>query len=283
MPLHTDIKIMYLNPVGESSDDRMFADMAERYKYPHTSVEVVSLNPATVPPKLTSLEFRSYEALVVADIVKAARQASKEGFQAMAIGCFYDPGLADAREIAGDMAVVAPCQASVTQAMTIANNFSVVIGQDKWADQMGETIRRYGCRDKLASFESVDLRVDDFHKDPERTAGLLKRAARKAFAESRAESIILGCTMEVGFHEEIQQFLAEGTGGPRVPVIDCSIAALKAAENAALRVQLGWTNSRVWGMQPPPEDELRRFDVFQGDYEFGNRIRVPADAIRSDK
>ena len=277
MSLGTDIKIMYLNPVGESSDDRMFADMAREYKYPGTSVDVVSLNPATAPPKMTNLEFRSYEALVVADIVKAARQASRDGYDAMAIGCFYDPALADAREISGDTMVVAPCEASIMQATTIANNFSIIIGEDKWADQMGDTVRNYGYGEKLASFESVGLRVEEFQADPERTASLMQDAGRRAYTEHHAESIILGCTMEIGFYKSLQRFLTEEAGGLNVPVIDCSIAALKAAENAALRKQIGWTNSRVWGMQPPPEDELAKFDIYQDDYQFGNLIHVPAE------
>ena len=277
MSLSTDIKVMFVNPVGASTDDQMFADMAREYKYPGTSVDVVSLNPVTTPPKMTNLEFRSYEALVVADIVKAARQASREGYDAMVIGCFYDPGLADAREISGDTVVVAPCQASIMQATTIANNFSIIIGEDKWADQMRETVYRYGYRDKLASFEAVGLRVEDFQADPERTASLMEGASRRAYTQHHAESIILGCTMEIGFYKNLQRFLTEDAGGLNVPVIDCSIAALKAAENAALRKQIGWTNSRVWGMRPPPEDELEKFDIYQDDYQFGNVVLVPAD------
>ena len=281
MSLNTNIRIMYVNPVGESSDNQMFADMAREYKCPGTSVDVVSLNPATVPPRMTNLEFRSYEALIVADIVKAARQAWKEGYDAMVIGCFYDPGLADAREISGDTLVVAPCQASMMQATTIANSFSIIIGEDKWADQMGDTVRQYGYGDKLASFESVGLRAEEFQADPERTASLMEQAGRRAYRQRHAESIILGCTMEVGFYKSLQRFLTEEAGGRNVPVIDCSIAALKAAENAALRKQIGWTNSRAWGMAPPPEDELSRFDIYQDDYQFGNVVHVPADGSGS--
>ena len=98
----------------------------------------------------------------------------------------------------------------------------------------------------------------------------------RAVEESKAESIILGCTLEVGFYAELQEFL-RARFSANVPVIDCSIAALKAAESAAWQKRIGWTNSRVWGMEPPPEDELERFEIFRGDYEFGNLIKVPAD------
>lgn len=279
MSLDTSINILYLNPAGYSSDNQMFADMAKTYKYPATAVDIVSFNPATVPPKMTDLEFRSYEALIIGDTVKAARQAAKDGYDAMVIGCFYDPALLDAREISGDTIVVAPCQASISQALTIANNFSIIIGEDKWSDQMRDTVYQYGYRDKLASFESVGLRVEDFQVDPERTASLMKHAGRRAYVEHQAESIILGCTMEMNFYRELQQFLSEEAGGLNVPVIDCAIASLKAAEDAALRKQMGWENSRAWGMQPPSEDELAKFDIFQEDYQFGDIVHVPADGM----
>ena len=102
MSMDTSIKVMYLNPVGTSIYDETFAKMVSTYKYPATAVDVVSLNPATVPPKMTNLEYRAYEALIVADTVKAVRQASRENYDAVVIGCFYDPALADAREISGE-------------------------------------------------------------------------------------------------------------------------------------------------------------------------------------
>lgn len=277
MSLNTNIKIMFLNPAGDSSDDRLFANMAKTYKYPSTTVDIVSFNPATVPPKMTNLEFRSYEALIVGDIVKVARQASKDGYDAMVIGCFHDPALATAREISGNTIVVGPCQSSITQAMTLANNFSVIVGEDKWTDQMMDRISEYGYGSKLTSFESVGLRVEEFQTDPERTNSLMKEAVRRAYTQHHAESIILGCTLEIGFYRDLQAFLTEEAGGRNVPVIDCSIAALKAAEDAALRKQIGWHNSRAWSMEPPPEQELSKFDIYQEEYQFGNLIHIPAD------
>ena len=272
-----DIKVMYLNPVGTSAYDEVFADMARRYKCPETTVHVTSLSGSAVSPAMTNLEYRAYEAGIFNETVKAARYCSINDYDALVIGCFYDPALLAAREVAGDTVVVAPCQASISAALNLANNFSVVIGQWKWEDQMKQAVYEYGGRDKLVSFEAVDLRVEEFHEDPQRTRERLERAAYRAVAERRAESIILGCTLEVGFFRELQAYLA-GRLGAFVPVIDPSIAALKAAENAALAKRVGWTNSRVWGMQPPTERELADFGLFQSDWEFGNTLVVAPGA-----
>ena len=194
-----NIKVMYLNPIGSSAYDRVFADMIERYKYPSTCADIVSMNPASVPPGMNNLEYRSYESFIINDTVKAARYASEHDYDAMVIGCFYDPALHDAREISSDTVVVAPCQASIVTALTIANSFSILIGKTKWETQMRQTVHEYGYSDKLASFQAVDLRVAEFHKDPDETRKRLQTAAVEAVQVHKAESIILGCTLEIGF------------------------------------------------------------------------------------
>lgn len=123
------IKVMYLNPVATNDYDQFFAEIAQAHKYPNTEVHVTSLKSALDP--ITNLEYRTYEAIVTADIIRATHQAAQEGFNALAIGCFYDTALHDAREISGEMVVTAPCHASVEIALALSNNFSVIVGQRK--------------------------------------------------------------------------------------------------------------------------------------------------------
>ena len=115
------LKIMYLNPVGNSTYDQVFADMARDHKLPQTEVHVTSLAPSA--GRFTHIEFRSYEAMVTQGIIRAALAAGREGFDAFVIGCFYDTALHDAREVSGDMIVTAPCLASCEIAASLANRF----------------------------------------------------------------------------------------------------------------------------------------------------------------
>ena len=101
------IKVMFLNPVANIDYDPFMAETLAQFKYAGTEAHVTSLNPALGP--ITNLEYRTYEAIVTADIVRATHQAALDGFDALIIGCFYDTALHDAREISGDMLVVAPC------------------------------------------------------------------------------------------------------------------------------------------------------------------------------
>ena len=271
---YSGIHVMYLNPVGNGDFDQTFADMIATYKYPQTTAYVTSFRGDAVPAAMNNLEYRAYESLTISETVKAARYCSRNGIDALVIGCFYDPALEDARELADNAVVVAPCESAIDVALKVSNRFSIIIGQDKWEDQMKQTVHRYGYRDQLASFQSVGLRVVDFHKDPEVTKEKLQAAAMTAVTQHKAESIILGCTLEVGYFTDLQEYLMQELGA-FIPVIDSSIAAFKAGEHAAMFKAIGWKNSRLFGMQPPPEAELKQFNLFQRDIEFGNEIVIP--------
>ena len=262
----TAIKIMYLNPVGFDAYDSFFATMIKENKFPDTEVHVRSLN--TSVGQMDNLEYRTFNALMASDLIKATRQAEKEEFDALIIGCFYDPYLLDAREISGDMVVIGPCQSSIEISLKLANKFSVIIGQKKWKHEMQATIKDYDYNNHLASFRAVGMTVPEFQKDHKVTEEKLMEAAQLAIEKDHAESIILGCTLEFGFFKKIQSRF-------NVPVIDPSLAALKQAEQAAiLKRNYNWKPSRQWSTEAPSDDDIKRFGLFKKDYQFGNNIII---------
>ena len=261
-------KVMYLNPVGTAEYDQVFADMVARYKLPGTEVHVTSLDPSD--GAFTHIEMRSYEAMVTPGILKATRAAAAEGFDALAIGCFYDTALHDAREVSGEMVVTAPCVASCRLATNLSNRFGIIVGRQKWVHQMQSTVNAHGFQEACAGFYAVGLGVNDFQTDHTRTNALLQQAAARAIQEDHAESIILGCTLEIGFHEKMAADLG-------VPVIDVSVSAFKEAEYAAeLKANCNWIPSRKWSCEAPDEAELTAFGAFEKGGIFGNRIVVAA-------
>jgi len=262
------LKIMYLRPVGTAAFDNLFADMIRNYKNLETEVHVVSLKPSL--GGFTHIEYRSYEAIVTAGVVRGTRAALKEGFDAVALSCFYDTALHEAREVSGDMIVTAPCIASVEIASSLANRFGIIVGRRKWVNQMASTIKNCGRDDQLSGFYHVGLGVNDFQVRPEKTEQLLIEAGCRAVDSDFAEAIILGCSREVGFYQRLEKRLG-------VPVIDPAIAVLKRAEYAAiLKRQCGWIPSRKWSCEAPPEDELEQFGIIDDGDVFGNRIIIGA-------
>jgi len=264
------LKIMYLRPVGDGgASDAVFVRMARDHKLPGTEVHITSLPPAD--GAFRHVEYRSYEAIVTRGIIRATRAAAREGFDAIAIACFYDTALHDAREVSEGMIVTAPCVASCEIAASLSNRFGIIVGRRKWVNQMQSTVREHGHEHRLSGFYHVELGVNEFQKDHAETERRLIEAGRKAVEEDYAEALILGCTLEVGFYKEVEKTLG-------VPVIDPSIAALKRAEYAAiLRRQCGWKPSRKWSCEAPPEEEIARIGQFDTAEPFGSRTVVEAE------
>ena len=246
------MRILWINPVGTNAFDADSAQLLDKARDQGTQVDVVSL--ATDRPR--HLEYHAYEALVVADIVRLTYQAAYE-YDAIVIGCFYDIGLREAREVSQRAVVTAPCQSATAIASNLGNSFSVLVGRRKWIPKMRENVRLYGHSHRLASMRPVELGVHDFQTDRQRTCECLLLEGRKAVQEDGAEVIILGCTAEYGFYEQMQIELG-------VPVIDAVLAPFKYAEFLAdLCQRFGWYPSRMWGSQAPPEQEVADWGLFR--------------------
>jgi len=126
------------------------------------------------------LEYHYYEALVLTDILHQIKQAEYDGYDAAVIGCFYDPGLREAREIVENLVVTAPAEAAMHIATTLGHTFSVLVGRKKWIPKMHENVVKYGFSDQLASFKPLEMGVYDFQKDPAETAQRMRAAAKEA-------------------------------------------------------------------------------------------------------
>ena len=88
------MKILWINPVGTADFDAPIGEFLSGAKTPGTEIDVVSL-----PRGPLHLEYHYYEALILADTLHEIRRAELAGYDAAVIGCFYDPGLREAREL----------------------------------------------------------------------------------------------------------------------------------------------------------------------------------------
>lgn len=246
-------RILWINPVGTAVFDIPMRELLQQVKRSDTTVEVISLKRG--PPHV---EYHYYESLVLTDLLHEIQRAESEGFDAAVIGCFYDPGLREAREITERMVVTAPAESAMLLACSLGHKFSIVVGREKWIPKMEENVIRYGLRDRLASFKSVGLRVHDFQANPEVTKRRLRAAAREALQEDRAEVVILGCTAEYGFFRELQAELG-------VPVLDAVVAPFKYAEYLVeLRRSAAWSHSKIGGYESPPRGEIEAWGPPRG-------------------
>jgi len=231
-------KIMYIDPVGpEGACPELIKDL-EKVKRENTRIEFTCLKKG---PK--HLEYRYYGAIILPELLDLLKSLEKDGYDAAIIGCFYDPGLYEAKEILNRMVVTAPAESSVQIAATLGHRFSILVGRQKWVPQMMENIIKYGFKDKLASFKILGFTPDSLHENEKITFEKMKEKAKEAVEVDGAEVIILGCTMSYGFYEKLQDYL-------NVPVIDPVVASLKYAEFLVdIRDRAGWYNSKKYAFE----------------------------------
>jgi allantoin racemase len=245
-------RILWINPVGTNVFDGPMQNLFDQEKDPDTTVVVRSLNRGP-----HHLEYHYYSALVLPDTVHMLLLAEAEGFHASVVGCFYDPGLKECREVVGKMPVIFPAETCTYLAATMADRFSILVGRRKWIPVMRENVERYGLGHKLASFRELRMGVHDFQKNHHETQVRLLEQGRLAVEQDGAEAIILGCTAEYGFSQIMQKELG-------VPVLDATVTPLKFAEfKAGLQQRYGWSVSKRTNFETPPKHEIDAWDLVE--------------------
>ena len=177
------------------------------------------------------------------DLVKKANQ---DGFDAVVLACFSDPGLHAAREIS-DIPIIGIEESSFHVAAMLGSKFSIMTPRKTRIAAKEDEAHVRGMSHFLASVRSLDLSVAETDSDPELTKRRVFEEATNAVVEDGAEVIILGCAGMAGYAEEIEEKL-------KVKVIDPTAVALKIAEAIA---DLGLTHSKVGFYATPPPKRFR--------------------------
>lgn len=249
-------RILWINPVPSSLYDEPIGEELRREADPDTRVDVCSLPPIPGTDGPHHLEWNALEAVVAGPTIGVIRWARLQGYDAAVIGCFYDPFLRAAREVAGPMAVTAPAEACLHIASTIGERISILVGRKKWIPEMHENVVKYGFADRLASFRELRMSVPEFQADPECTTERILEEARLAVSDDRADVVVLGCTIEFGFYRSAQAQVG-------VPVIDAITAPLRYAEFLASLARHGWSTSPGLGYDPVPDTEMSWIPVVE--------------------
>ena len=234
------LKILYINPIGTDVLDENMLETINKVKREDVEAKVVHLSKGP-----SHLEYHYYEHLNLGETLDWVRWAEKEGYDAAVIGCFYDPGLREARELAS-IPVIFPAEATMSLAATLGHKFSIIVGRRKCIPKMESNVFQYGLERKLASFRTINFTVPRMAKEPRKLKEAILMEAKKAVEEDGAEVIVLGCTGESGFMKELMNEL-------RVPVLDPVVISWKHAEMMAdLHRKVGLTHSKLYGFEPPP-------------------------------
>jgi allantoin racemase len=245
MRMKKTLRILWINPVGSSIDDTRVKSVLDSVRRPDVRFDVVHLSGGP-----DNLEYHYYEHLVMDGVLGLIRRAERDGYHAAVVGCFYDPGLREARELVR-IPVTAPAEACMHIAATLGHKFSIIVGRRKWVSKMEDNLDIYGLEKKLASFRILNFTVSRMRRERQELERAVAREARLAITQDGAEVIILGCTVEAGFSKRLMQRL-------KVPVLDPVIVSFKYAELLAdLYSKLGLSHSKIYGYESPPRQKAQ--------------------------
>jgi len=214
------MKIMVINPnTSQSMTDHLRQEL-ERIKRPETELTVVCAERG--PETIESAYDEAYAIPPTLDLVK---KANREGYDAVILACFSDPGLEAAKEIS-EIPVIGIEEATLHIAAMLGARFSVLTPRKERIPSKEAHVHMRGLDYFLASVRSLDLSVAETDAHPEKTKKRILEVAQKAADEDGAEVIVLGCAGMAGYAPEIEEKLL-------VKVLDPTAVALKIAEAMA--------------------------------------------------
>ena len=233
-----DTRILYLVPGplsrarGQEELDRR-CGLLQRWAAPGVEVGI-----AENPSGPGSIESGWEEYISVPGSFEVAANAEAEGYDAMILGCYGDPGLDGFREIL-TVPMVGPCEASMHVACTLGHRFGIVTVLDSIVAPLHKLARIAGLDSRVASIVAVDVPVLELHGGSYDSV----LAGCRTVMAAGADTIVLGC-MSMAFLGVAEQ-LTEELG---VPVVNPARTALKTAE---LLLGSGLTHSKRAFPVPP--------------------------------
>jgi len=222
------VRILVLNPVATGAWNELTYNYLRKIAHPNT--EVVVRNISEGPKVIESVYDRDYAAhYAVREIIKA----EEEGFDAVIINCFDDPGLYAVREVT-DTLVLGIGETSITTALLLGFRIAIISTGENAKLLYYRRAVELGIDKRIVYTGGIEIGVFDLRSNEGKVMDLLLSEGGKAVEQYGADVIVLGCSGFIGMAEELSERL-------EVPVIDPTKVTFKVAESLA---KIGIKHSR---------------------------------------
>lgn len=246
---------------------KMLAEHAKAVCSPGTEVDLHGLRPGTYPdgvPPVAIAGYRYARGLADLQVIENVIAAEREGYDAVAISCFLDPGLEEARSMV-DIPVVSSCEAALLISSTVAGSFGLLTLDQAMAAHLRHLVTRYGFAERVNVVAALDPPIDEFELD---RAFAGSREFVERFSAQARTLIAGGADIVIPAEGVLNVALVrnEVTSVAGAPVLDSYGSLLTLAEAMVrLRRTSGLTVSRVGQFARPPAAVIRSLRGVVGD------------------
>ena len=119
---------------------------------PSTTVDIHGVMPGTYPPGVPPIDAIVspwIDRVIASQIVDNAVRAEREGYDAVAISCFFDPGLREARSLV-NIPVVSLCETALLIGTAMGGRFGLIGLGEEQVFVLEELAERYGASRRIA-------------------------------------------------------------------------------------------------------------------------------------
>jgi allantoin racemase len=229
------VKICFINPFGTPAYNGLIHETVSPYLT--GGAELVVRNTTNCPE---NIDYFYSKHLIEEAVFESCIAAEKDGFDAVIVGCCYDPGVRVARELV-NIPVVGPLEATMQYAPYYGHDYVVVTDHHKAVPYLRDMVRLYGEDAHCRGVDCINWWVTDMIQDTEAVARDAVDAAARIMEQKQAEVTILGCTIISASYEKSIQLGAERN----MAILNPNTMALKMAQSLAeLRLQGAYGLSR---------------------------------------
>ncbi|MBV6304784.1 aspartate/glutamate racemase family protein [Candidimonas humi] len=179
---------------------------ADRVMGEDASVHIHGLRPGTYPPGIAPMEMNSRAGLRLFNaqqVCEAALAAEAAGYDAFALGCFFDPALHEARSLV-DIPVVSLTETCMLTACSLGRRFAVVALSDFQKMLSEDLAAQYGLASRLAGVVAMSPAVGLFDLESE---GEKLESIRQRFRRACEQAFTLGAEVIIPGDGVLNEFL----------------------------------------------------------------------------
>jgi allantoin racemase len=234
------MKILVLNPNTSKIVTEKIANKIRQVARPDVHVDIKQIEHGP-----ESLESYYDEALATPYSIQAVVKANDDGYDAIILAAFCDPGLEALKEIS-KVPVYGIEETAFSVALLLGHKFSILTEKQHKISVKNQHVRKYGLQDRYASVRALAMGVVEIAENPEKVKEVGIQLARKMIEDDGAEVIIMGCASMAGYSEDLQKELG-------IPVIDPIAVTYKVVEGLT---ELGMQHSKIGLYAVPAKQKM---------------------------